>query len=581
MVVCTRSADGGVPDEEGAAARLATEALDSFRDEVHRERMDILWCTGEGSEAPLPAAAEVYLIRGYIDYTCTRFVLRDGALRVQSVQVKRTWFYNPKGERYLAEEFQLPAAAFSRAWRAAGLLIGAKAVPLRQPARPEIDESGAFMVSASYSRRSSSHEPHVWVRLRGNPNLSPEYEGHVRGEKRRDGIQDFDELRTRAVFRVFSDMLPQGRDAPRGTPFPLTEWAPFLTEEVRAWTGRIPDDLTQEDLGAGDDLPLETSLRILGETGHEPALPVVNALQDRLTDATEKKTYKAWCIRREAGYARTKIRLLTRWDAAEAVRLIHGNPRHWHADNDLAKWMRARLFERDPEAYFSQLVADTAEQAHDAALLRDTVAELAARYPGRALAEIRGLLDHASPEVAADAAFVLLRSRPDDAAALTVLDRLAGDTAVKIPSHDDWFQKFARVRALDYMRSEGAPESVRWSSQRVRRQLAQPGEDGRMVHCLLSALDILGDPAGDEEKAGAYRRVLSGPRNKGVLVACEELIELEDRASAPAIRRALDEIAADCNKGFSWKPDPQALYPWTDKYDLERIRESLGKLEGP
>ena len=570
LVLATSAWPTDAREEEETAAQLAAETLDSFRDEVHKEKMRILWPAGTDE----PATAEVYLIRGLTNYTCTRFVLREGSPRVERIEAKRTWSYNPDSEGYLTERVELPMADLFRAWLAARFLIGARAEPLEP--RPPAPDSG-FRVFGS----SSTNEPHVWVRLRPGPGHAVLYEDEVRGTRRMDGIQNFDQLRTRAVFQVFADMLPQGRDAPGGKPFPLTEWAPFLTEEVRAGIERVPGDLTQRDLEAERWIPLESSLRILGETGHAPALPVVNALHDRLADATEKKSYRAWSIRREAGYARTKIRLLTGWDAVEAVGLIHRNPRRCYADNDLAKWIRARFFEHDPEAYFGQLVADVAARAHDVALLRDTLAELAARYPGRAQAEIRGLLDHASPEVAADAAFVLLKSLPDDAGALTVLDRLAGDAAVKIPSHAEWFGRFARIRALAYLYSEKAPESVRWSSQRVRRQLAQPGEDGRMVHRLLSALDILRDPADEEERVKAYRRVLAGPRNKGILVACKELMDLKDRASASAIRRVLDEIAAGCNKGLSWKPDPQALYPWADKYGLERIRGSLEKIEEP
>ena len=74
--------------------------------------------------------------------------------------------------------------------------------------------------------------------------------------------------------------------------------------------------------------------------------------------------------------------------------LIRKGPRDRHADCDLAKWLRARFHERDAEAYFRELVSDATGRADDVALLRDTVSELATRYPGRASAEIRRLLGH-------------------------------------------------------------------------------------------------------------------------------------------------------------------------------------------
>jgi hypothetical protein len=137
----------------------------------------------------------------------------------------------------------------------------------------------------------------------------------------------------------------------------------------------------------------------------------------------------------------------------------------------------------------------------------------------------------------------------------------------------DWFDEFARNHALKYLCSRKDPAGVRWSADRIRQQLTKPGEDGRMVYELLSALGILGLPASDAEAIDAYYRVLAGPRNKGILVACEELITRKNRASAPAIRRVLKELASNCNNGLQWQEDSTAKYPWTDKYGLERIRQ--------
>jgi hypothetical protein len=43
----------------------------------------------------------------------------------------------------------------------------------------------------------------------------------------------------------------------------------------------------------------------------------------------------------------------------------------------------------------------------------------------------------------------------------------------------------------------------------------------------------------------------------------------------------LDELEAGCNKRLSWQPDPEARYPWVDRYELERIRKTIEELEKP
>jgi hypothetical protein len=301
-------------------------------------------------------------------------------------------------------------------------------------------------------------------------------------------------------------------------PFGAEDWAPFLTAEVQTASGRIPGGAVERDLGMEDVLLLEIALRILGESGHETALPVVKAIQDRLAGADREKAYGAWQLHCEADRTRTK---------------------------------------------------------------RETIAELAERYPGRAQDRIRALLRHANPEVAADAALVVLKNQPADPEALDLLDRVAGDAATEIPPDVNWFGAFARKAALEYLRSDTAPAGARWDAGRVRRQLALPDEDGRMVHALLDALAILGTPAADAEKFEAYRRVLAGPRNKGVLVACEELIKSRDRVSVSAIRGLLDELQAGCNKQLSWQADRGARYSWVDRCELERIRQSIEDLDKP
>ena len=570
------------PPVEKTPAHLAAETLDSFRDATHEEKMKIVWPADAPTEALPPPGAEVFLINGYINYAVTRLTWKDGTVQAERIQTKRTWFYNAKGESFEPERFDIPAAEFLRAWGAMTRLLGAKAEPLAPPPplETETDADGNIIVHGfgSVSSQSSSHAHYHWVRVNlgaGKPVL---YQRVVRQRTFHNGIEDFDELRNRAVSRLFEALLPEGKDAPKGRAFPLAEWAPFLTAEIGAATRRIPPELPKYG-NEGEELLLEASLRILGETGHAAALPVLKALEAKLGNATEGGTYGAWCVRREAGFATTKIRFLSQWDSAGAMAAIRANPRHWHAENDLAKWLRARFFERDPKGYRNELLDDLAKRTQDADLVRETIAELAQRFPDQCLGEIRRLLTHADPEVAADAAFVLLKNHPGALDAIAALDRLAGDSQTPISPYSDWFANFARGRALAYLYSEQAPRESRWTAARVRQQLVQPDEDGRMVHHLLAALDILKDPAVPGEKMLAYRRVLGGNRNKGILLACRELIGLKDRDAAPLIRRVLDELAAGCNKGLAWQEDRDAKYPWTDKYELDGVRKDLAKME--
>jgi hypothetical protein len=581
LILCFGGAHAlAVEPAEKTPAQLAAETLDSFRDAVHKEKMRIVW-PAEAAEALPPPGAEVFLIHGYINYAVTRLTWKDGTVQAERVRTNRTWFYNAKGESFEAERFDVPAPEFLRAWKALGRLLGAKAEPLAPPPPPETqtDAEGnlTFHAFGSVSTRSSSHAAYVWVRVTCGTGQPPLYRRVVRQQTFREKIEDFDELRNRAISRLFEALLPEGRNAPKGRVFDLAEWAPFLTAEIGAATERIPAELPKSG-NEEDHLLLEASLRILGETGHAAALPILKALEAKLAHATESGTYGAWCVRREAGFAATKIHFLTQWNPAEAMDAIRGNVRRWHADNDLAKWIRARFLERDPEGYQKELLDDLAQRAQDADLTRETIAELAQHYPGQCQDELRRLLKHAEPEIAADAAFALLKTQRGAADAVATLERLAGDRRTPIGPYANWFDGFARARALAYLRSTEAPPESRWSAARVRQQLAQPDEDGRMLHHLFSALDILQDPATPEEKLRAYRRVLEGRRNKGILVACQALIELKDRDRAPLIGRVLDELAAGCNQHLSWQEDPDAKYPWTDKYELDEVRKTLAKM---
>ena len=141
---------------EETAIELATETLDSLRDKTHRERMKIVWPLKTAAVAAPPPGAEVYLIRGYIDYQCTRLTWRDGKLRAERIRAGRTWFYNPKGESYEAQRFEIPAADFLRAWHAASLRLEAEAEPVQPPQPQESLEE--TLGHGHIAMMSSSHQ---------------------------------------------------------------------------------------------------------------------------------------------------------------------------------------------------------------------------------------------------------------------------------------------------------------------------------------------------------------------------------------------------------------------------------------
>lgn len=243
-------------------------------------------------------------------------------------------------------------------------------------------------------------------------------------------------MRNRAIFQCFRALWrDEGeKDAPQGEAFPLEEWAPFLRGEVKnSAEASAPD----KDLADRERLLLETSLRILGEAGDEAAEPVIRALQEKLGPSENPEKYRIQSVLKEAGWALTKIRFLNRWDAAGAAEVIRGNPRALHAQNDLADWLRRRYFLVDPGGCHRHLLEDLARRTGDAALLRETLRELGARYGGEPREAVAALLGHGVPEVAADAALVILKSRPEDGEAPAALDRLAADPSTPIPPHSD------------------------------------------------------------------------------------------------------------------------------------------------
>jgi len=151
----------------------AERVLNSLRDEVHKREMKIVW--PDAATPDLPDDAEVYLIHGYISYACTRLTWTKGAATAERVETKRTWFYNASGESVTASRLAITRADFTEAWRAANLILGAKAERIT----PEVQDADGAPRFPSLSSSHGSHEKSQWVRV-----SVPAYTAVVRGTTR-------------------------------------------------------------------------------------------------------------------------------------------------------------------------------------------------------------------------------------------------------------------------------------------------------------------------------------------------------------------------------------------------------------
>jgi hypothetical protein len=436
-------------EEPAAPRRMAEAAMEAERDQRHREKMRIVW----PKDIPdCPDGSEVYLIDGYIDYRCRRLTWDGKEVRIHTAECKRTWFYNAKGESFEATTSALDPEVFKDAWKAAMLLIAASVEPAKAE-REDAHKLGDLRLSYS----SSSHQRSKWVRM--TDAASVRYLHSVRGRRSSNGIADFEEMRNRAIFGLFEKLIEKKQSQPE----PLATWASFLAADIaRAANGIGPIPAAEQRL------LLEPAFRILGETGHEAAAETIRAIGEKLKAGGED--YWAMSLREEAGYALKKIQLIARWDPAVARRLIRSNPHALYAQNDLSDWVRRRYFIQAPEAYHAQVLADIRECPDDVGLLRESIRELSEVFTGMSTDVIRTLMAHDDPEVAVDAAFAVLKAAPGDKDAAVLLDRLVSDPRAPINDSSDWFSKFARSRALDFVMSPQAPAGSPWDAARIRNQ---------------------------------------------------------------------------------------------------------------
>jgi len=542
---------------------IAKSTLESFRKDADRK---LTTFTFPENAVPIPTSAEIYLIQGYICYNCIRITWSDGKATAQRVKMTRTWFYSAK-EGYTCEQFDIPAADFKKAWEAA-LLVRSAVMSVNTP-KPRSPFRGGYS--------SSSHEWTYFVRI-STDNDKRLLEWSVRGIKTNSDIQSFDDIQTRAISKIFSDLIP--KDAP-STPFDLKSWGPFLTgilAQVELVTKANPERLDPKD-----ELLIETTLRLLGQSGYAPALDVINGLQVDAKQPALKSDGLDWQSRvaRETIYAKQKIEFQENFDPEQATIIIHNFGRSILPDRDFVLWLREEFFKQKPAEYFALLSSDIQNRQSSEDILKETISDLKTRYPEKAASLLKVVLNNSSSEVVSDAALALLEQDKNNEDALKALNRLVSDPAASIPSGARSFDYFGRERALDYLASERAPvpQQYRWDIARIETQLKQPWDDGRMINRLISKWSgLLNRSMPDDQQIAAYRRTLAGEINRGTVEACEALIKLNDKDSGSRIAEVLREMEANCNKELAWKPDPTAKYPWIDKYEIERVRADLKKM---
>ena len=418
---------------------IAKSTLESFRKDADRKLTTI---TFPENAVAIPTRAEIYLIQGYICFNCIRIVWCDGRAMAQRVKMTRTWFYSAK-EGYTCEQFDISTGDFKKAWEAA-LLVRSAVMSVNTP-KPR----SPFSIGHS----SYSHEWTYFVKI-STDNDKHLLEWSVRGIKTNNDIQSFDDIQTRAISKIFSDLIP--KESPN-TPFELKSWGPFLTDLLTQ--GELVTTTSPARLDPKDELLIETSLRLLGQNGYAPALDVINGLQVDAKQPALKSDGLDWQsrIRRETIYAKQKIEFQQQFDPEQATTIIHNFGRSILPDRDFVLWLREEFFKQKPGDYFALLSADIQNHQSSEDILRESISDLKTRYPDKATSLIPAVLNNTSSEVVSDAALALLEQDKNNEDALKALNRLVSDTKASIPADARWFAHFGRERALNYLASDRAP----------------------------------------------------------------------------------------------------------------------------
>jgi hypothetical protein len=249
-----------------------------------------------------------------------------------------------------------------------------------------------------------------------------------------------------------------------------------------------------------------------------------------------------------------------------------------------------------------------------------SINELDRYEPGRFLSDLQPLLEHADPNVACVAAFVMLgieqqtyhgtpertaavaqaaeRARHDDRVreAWTRIERLASDPNTPIAAGTRGFHRTAREMAVRLLSNNACPPPWHWDRQRVREQIANPSEcDARYVEDLLAIIgtfpltsDVRFDMRDDRkvpvepersELIAIWRRCMAKPYTRGTLLAISELAALGDDESMPLARSILEAIEGSCAEVAAVGEGAEGKqYTWVDHSDLKKLRSHLDRL---
>jgi hypothetical protein len=579
----------------------AQTAIEAERDVRHREIRRLVWA--EDRQDPPPAQLDLLLVRGYMDRELLHATWRDGSLSVRLARQERANFHNPNAAGLRLERVSVAPAVFATAWASVMQLQALGDAPTVE--EPEPADTGYFgsSTSAAYHLITWRDAPAgVWSDL---PVL--------RHRRSRGGAGVIAELRVAAIDRVLWDLVPQAARQPADETADRPAWLELGRAVLPGCHGDAQGVLSERARLLAQDFA-----RLFGDLGDDTDAGLLAALTGSLRPSIEpaphqstSPTYWEDSVRAEVAKAQSRITTRMHLDP-EAVRAeIHANDHGTYPGNQHERWLRQALHERAPEFYLAMLLADL--QAADPILVGESVAELDRLHRGRQPEALRPLLAHADPEVVLAAALAILgvpnasygwhvdpglaravgaaADDPRSLEALRAIQHLAGDPTVPLPPGRNWFNSNARTQAIGVLMA--CPPPWQWDEERSRRQLADPAErEGRVVLRLLQKLGIEmrsgavppRETLTDERRAFAvavWRRCLGDPPTRGTLLAMQELAKLGDEESRPRMREVLATLRAGCNAGLSHIPDPTARYPWTDRYDLERIEGELGLAVSP
>jgi len=538
VALAVLSSSARADDPPGLA--LAKRVVEQQRGDEHKAKMRIVW--PETIEATPPEGAEVVLIDGYIDYEMTRLVWRGVKVEAGSVSTARSWFYNPKGESYVARTFDVDPKAFAAAWAAALYVAGAKDEPIDPATKLREDGIGG-----------GSHAPQLWTRLRVADNPAPLFFADARSS-----WGAWNCIRDVAIHECFVPFVPDDEVGPKkGVASEPSTWRAAITDEIRRGAERL--DLSYE---GEHRLLLEVCLRVGGEVGDAVTLAAIGVLDRTIRLDKHADDAARGRIDTEIGIARTKLGLALGWDSTKAADLIRAGQHQKHWQEDLTKWIRGRFRAQDPTGYAALLVEELdagGPKYQDDLLARlDEVREL--RLSGAA-GFARSRLDDKSAAIRVAAARALLALDPKDGAAVATILTAADDAPLVADTGKYRADAHPRIDALNECLDRGllTPKDVRARLDRA--------EDPKLIVSLLDVLRRTPSPPTDDEARAAWRRLLNSSRPDSVFAAVSALLDLRDLDARELLVAALDRCLKGVPlRGEQWRQDVVA-----------RLRERIAK----